>query len=1001
LLRNPGILPVIAGETMRSNRVLKTAIAIALAGLSGVAFAQEAPNTVSELETVIVTGTYIRGAAEDAALPVDVISTEELEKQGTPAPLDLLKSLTVVNGVIGESNRFTSGRGQAANGSAEINLRGFGAARTLVLLNGKRLATGDANLMPSNAIERIEILKDGGSTTYGSDAIGGVVNFITKENMEGFEFTGDYRNIQDSDGDYTAGIAWGTSGASSDLLLTFNYFHRSQLLASDRDWAIRPFLENPQGGWSQASSPGAFQVRTFNGAAYATTATRVDSGCTSFGGFNTGTNCFGQFTQWDNLVDEQNTYQAFAQYKVDLGDTTSLKIEGLYAFTEVPEAGATPSGATTRLITSTVLPTGAPELAGLIPTASAVQDPSRVNFFYVPISNPGFTGAFAPGGTLVPTGAVAAFIPVNSWRPFLNTGNTAYDNGRPTYAFERDNARLSGELTGELGDINWMTSLTYGMAKTLREEDDISTARLQLALRGLGGEGCDYLTGTPGVGACQWFNPFSTAMPAGRNGFINSGYVGAANSGALVKWLEDDMEARSKTQLGEFNVVLSGELDFLSLPGGQMGWAAGGQYRHTWFEQTYGNSSNKATNPCVDTPVTGTTTCAPTGESPYNFLATYNQVDVDRGVYAAFAELSLPILDSLSAQVAARFEDYGDQGGSSFDPKLSIKWQLIDQLALRGSVSTTFRAPPQTSLIEDEAIAFSTILGSNRPVGTVGNAALEPEESFQWSVGAIVNVGNFRAMVDFWRFDIDKLLTVEPLAGLVSIVFPNGAAPAANNCATVDPEFLAAHFDFGGAACSSTNLIKVRRQQINGAGLRNDGIDFSLDYTFDNLAGGTLTIGSNGTWLQTYKTETLIVDGVIYERGFDGVGKLNRDTSLFALPEWRVQGYVDYGFNNHNIRWTTNYIDHLRDQRDGITREGRVDANIFTASSPNGRVVSSTILHNLTYRVQMPTELTLLLTVENLADSDPEFVRFEMNYDPLTAQSQLGRTVKVGVRKKF
>ena len=201
-------------------------------------------------EIVIVTGSYIRGTAEDAALPVDVISTEELQKQGAPTPVDLLKNLSVVNGVIGETNRFTAGRGQAQVGATFINLRGFGDLRTLTLLNGKRLAVSDANLIPQNAIARVEILKEGGASTYGSDAIAGVVNFITKESVDGLELTSDYRYVDGSDGDYNAGLAWGSSFDKGDFFVAANYFHRSQLDIQERDWALQSNAKNPQGGWS-------------------------------------------------------------------------------------------------------------------------------------------------------------------------------------------------------------------------------------------------------------------------------------------------------------------------------------------------------------------------------------------------------------------------------------------------------------------------------------------------------------------------------------------------------------------------------------------------------------------------------------------------------------------------------------------------------------------------------------------------------------------------------
>lgn len=979
--------------------------------------AQETTEEIAEI--VIVTGSYIKGTAEDAALPVDVISTEELEKQGAPSPVEMLKSLTTMSGVIGESNRFTTGRGQASQGSTTVNLRGFGADRSLVLLNGKRLASGDINLLPANAIARVEVLKDGGASTYGSDAIAGVVNYITKERVDGLEVSGDYRYIKDSDGDYNTGLAWGTTFGIGDVFISGNYIHRSELDALNRDWAVRSFAENPQGGWSTGSNPGAFRFFSLPQDPTGFTLGRqyADPACAFFGGTvvpvaatataPAGNQCQTQFTRWDNLVEEQNTYQAYAQVNFDFSETTRLHVEAHYALTDVPDAGATPSGTTSRRITSTVLPSGALGLSTA--TNEPTTSPTRTSLFYVPVANPGFTGAYAPGAGFVPAGVNSttlpgtipkgAYITLNQWRPFLSTGNPAHDYEDQTYNFERENARFSTELSTEFGGISFSTSLSYGMTQVERNEVDIATGRLQLALRGLGGAGCNGIVAGQAGSTCQWFNPFANSIRTDVNGNPNPYYNAAAdvNTPELVNWLEDEMTATNETRLGEFNVVLSGEMPW-ALPGGAMGWAAGAQYRHTWVTAEYTDSSNRDVNVCPDTPINGTTSCSPSGESPYNFLATYNPIDVDRGVYAGFGELSLPVTDSFAAQIAARFEDYGDQGGSSFDPKLSLKYQVIDQLAFRGSVGTTFRAPPQTTLIPDEAIAFVTIFNASRPVGTVGNPNLEPEESFQWSVGTILSLGGFRATVDFWRFDIDKLLTVEPSGGLVSLVFPNGAT-GANNCATVDPEFLASHFQFANNTCAANNILKITRSQINGAGLRNDGIDVVMDYTFD-FGGNSLVLGASGTWIHSYETETLIIDGVTFETGFDGVGFLNQGTSLYALPEWRAQGYIDFNAGIHSIRWTTNWVDQYRDQRDGISRDGRTEATIYTGTTQDGRIVESSFIHNLTYRVELPFNTALLATVENIMDEDPSFARLELSYDPLTGYP-LGRTFKLGFRTNF
>jgi iron complex outermembrane receptor protein len=173
-------------------RALLLAGAIAVGTPLMTAYAQEGEG--KGLEVVLVTGSYIRGTAEDAALPVDVVTAEDLEKQGSPTMVDLFKSIPSVQGITGETNQFTAGQ---TTGTSNVNLRGLGPTRTLVLFNGRRLAPSaaaaigvDTNLLPAAAIGRIEVLKDGAAATYGSDAIGGVVNFISRRGFEGMTVEG-------------------------------------------------------------------------------------------------------------------------------------------------------------------------------------------------------------------------------------------------------------------------------------------------------------------------------------------------------------------------------------------------------------------------------------------------------------------------------------------------------------------------------------------------------------------------------------------------------------------------------------------------------------------------------------------------------------------------------------------------------------------------------------------------------------------------------------------
>src|SRR5690606_38609981 len=193
----------------------------ALGALAGPAFAQDA-----EVEEVVVTGSFIAGTPENAALPVDVIGTQELEQRGSPSMVQLIKTIPSSGSVIGENNRFGGG-----NGAATVNLRSLNSAatgpRTLVLFNGRRVATStraigsvDINMLPQSAIARVEVLKDGAAATYGSDAIAGVVNFITRKSFDGLELTGQYQAIDGSDGDWELGAVWGWQGDRVNLLVS-------------------------------------------------------------------------------------------------------------------------------------------------------------------------------------------------------------------------------------------------------------------------------------------------------------------------------------------------------------------------------------------------------------------------------------------------------------------------------------------------------------------------------------------------------------------------------------------------------------------------------------------------------------------------------------------------------------------------------------------------------------------------------------------------------------
>ena len=663
-----------------------SAIAVA-AGLMVAGAAQAQDTKANTVEEVVVTGSFIQGTPKDTAIPVAVLNQEDLEKRGSPSILDIIKSLPISGPVLGDSNQFSTAS-QGRNGGGTINIRGLGAQRTLVLLNGKRFAgyNADTNLLPESAIGRVEVLKDGAAATYGSDAIGGVANFITRKNFSGLEVGADYRFVPGSDGgDYNANILYGWVGDTSNLLVSVGYKHRGQLANVERDWVIAPYTTNPS-GWSVLGQPGVWSNRNGAGGTGTTVGLAVDANCTAVGGHAgfTGTTpaCYFTYIPFDNIVEEQDQYQLYSEFNADVGDSSKFHVEALYTQTSQPDYRFSPG----------------------YPPTSGPNGPGSSNVYSVAASNPGFNTFLTQTGNSALIGTAQSAL-ATLWRPLGAGGNpTTGGRGGQSGSRKYEEVRIAADLSGDTGfyDIGYQLGATYIREMQDQQTTDILIDRLQRSLNGLGGPGC---TGsTPGANGCQYFNPFSKAYAGNPAlGLTNPGFVSTnANSKSLVAWLFDRQKYRAQQDTFVFDAVLNGKLPVFALPGGDIGWAAGAQYRKvTFLQQIDSPFYNAEITPC---PVVGSTSCAfPTG--PYIFLGQNKNLRLEQSVYALFGELNLPITDSLNAQLALRYEDYGGQTGSTTNPQIRVKWQAMEWLAVRGSYGTSFRGPTADRTGDDLRLA--------------------------------------------------------------------------------------------------------------------------------------------------------------------------------------------------------------------------------------------------------------------------------------------------------
>jgi iron complex outermembrane recepter protein len=952
----------------------------------------EAPK--KEVEVVIVTGSLIRGTSESGALPVNVISAADLEKAGTPSTVELIKLLTVSSGVQGDTNQFDA-RAQGNEGAGSVNLRGIGPERTLVLLNGRRMAYNpfgligtvvDTNLIPSSAIGRVEVLKDGAAATYGSDAVAGVINFITKTNQEGFEIGGDYKAIDGSDGNYTVAASWGHSTDRAKLFVSAGMQVKTELPITAREWADRPYLDNPEGGWSAAGNPGTYLPVSAGFAPLA--GLSRDPACATlagFPGFSGATPvCFWHFTPYDNIVEKEERYQIFASADVKINDNHSIHAEFLYADTQTPEWKTSPSYAFLQT-----------------PSAQASAIPQIAGRYFVPATNPGFADFTAKNPAFFPAGTAGAFI--FAYRPYGLGGNPLFaSNGRGGSQGEREFAatRVSVGLKGRLSE-----KIDYDFAVTIMEDQAVRTGydtlvnRFELALRGLGGPSCNVAANTPGVNGCQWFNPFSTGVALNSiTGQTNPQFNAAlaATNASLTSWFFQKLKTEQQTSISVVDAVISGESGF-KLGAGAIGWALGYQHRENSFQSKFDPLSDLTVSPCVSSPDFNNNVC-PAATGPTAFLSGSRPSNVSAGVDALFGEVRLPFSDNFEAQIAARYEDFGGNVGSTFNPKISAKWQVVDAFALRGSASTTFRAPSVSNIQPSSITTLQSILGTFRAVDIIGNPNLEPETATTYNVGALLTLGNFKASLDYWRFDFDNPIVAEPISGLVAALFPTAGA---GNCGVAAFAAIEAKFTFAGV-CNSANIARLNTLYINGSPLVTDGIDISTDYTFDDFIGGDLKIGLDATYTLQYKIDALSIGGVSVATAFDAVGKLNFQTTAYPLPQYKGTLYGLYERGGHSLRLAMNFIDSYVDQRTApFNPSQNYSQTLGTLGSvTTGKTIDAWQSFDMTYRWAMDNDLTVSLAIENIMDKDPSFARLELNYDPFTG-SPLGRTFKIGIKKAF
>jgi len=478
-----------------------------------------------------------------------------------------------------------------------------------------------------------------------------------------------------------------------------------------------------------------------------------------------------------------------------------------------------------------------------------------------------------------------------------------------------------------------------------------------------------------------------------------------ANTAEMKDWLIERWDVNQQQSLFVADAVLNGEIQGFELPGGNIGWAFGGQYRKIDYETSINNDMVDArVHPCISADgVPGVGNCKiPTG--PFIFLGQFIPSQLDESVRAVFGELAIPILDNLDAQIAVRYEDYGGLTGDTTDPKISLRWQATDWLALRGSAGSTFRGPTplNKSLRATGLQGVSAAGGAFKAIDNLGDPGLKPEKADTFSVGAILQWERFEAIVDYWSYDFTDQITTVPYDAIGNAV-GNGPGNGSQLANCDHPLRYLVVFDNDNTCdqgvTTGGQIQRIQTYVINGSDVEITGFDIALKYDFGDVfgLGGQLTAGFDTTLIDQYEVEGLSYGGVSVFDTYDAEGYANQKRFPGMVSEMRAIANLNYSYGPVNARYEVRYVEGVEDDRGPtVTRDG--DGNVVPVTF--GLDVDDYYLHNLYFNWDAPWDTTVSFSIVNLLDEDPPEVRHELSYDPYIGDP-LGRTWEIGIKKTF
>ncbi|MEX1196761.1 MAG: TonB-dependent receptor [Pseudohongiellaceae bacterium] len=913
---------------------------LAIGGLLGLAPAAALMSTqalaqagsAEQLEEVVVTGSRIQRADLAGANPVSVIDSAQLESMSLTSIGDVLRQAPFSAG--GAVNTQVNNGG---SGAVNFSLRGLGSPRTLVLVNGRRVVPSglgansvvDLNNIPMNMIERVEVLKDGASAVYGSDAVAGVVNIITRQDFEGAEINVTSGVTSENDGEEnTAEFSFGTTSDRGNFVVNGYWTEQKPIWAGDREYSevevwYHPIWD-PEGvedGGSSAPPWGFYGTPdgpVTRGEEYGDFRPYENSDAYNYAPAN--------YTQTPS---ERWGFSAFGNYELgDFGQLQNVELNGEVMYTRRESQ---------RLI--------APE-----PLAPLV-------FFGTP-------APYSPdnyyNANFGPTDADGNPYEIADWRRRME------ETGGRDQRHDTNTHQITAGISGDFGEWIWDGSVFFG--ENNASVTDLGYFQLERVGEAVGPTYMDDAgnlqcssdgTADGVIAGCVPLNVFGepgtdSAITDEMLQYISGNYVTLTQGGNELKGVQ-------------FNT--SGPV--MDLPAGELGAAFGVERR---LASGYSQPDSLQ--------LLGTSTA---GRSQ----ATEGGYSVNE----AYVELAVPLLaelpgvDMLELSLASRYSDY-NTFGSTTNSKIGLRWSVNDELTFRGTVSEAFRAPsipdlyagqydtfpqvgdpcasdPTPSCVADgvpeEGYDNSSI--TQLPTLQGGNPDLSPEEADIFTMGAVYEPGMIEGLsltLDYWETEVENAIST-----LGPQVILDDCHATGKNCDLIDR--------WGpGSGATVGDIRFIHNVNTNVGGVDASGVDFSARYQMPTTDYGTFRFNYDLAYMDNYEKELSSGDIVQHAGWF-------RDNQDGNFPEWRWNFSTMWSMGNWDASYTARYI-------------GEVTELLNKSIHPGDelREVDSQMVHDIQGSYSLDDYNTrITLGVDNVADEQPPFAYsgFNDNTDPRTYET--------------